>query len=233
MIRNASEAPLEAICPRARLVRGATKHTESSPMPIIPFFALSEPEQRSTLCRSLSSATVPEVLDEQFIHPIHPSRLALRLQEVSAGLADLTECLLALETPESWDLAHPDPVAEARSAARILYTSLGFAELQATRDAPEVPEDVELAEVILRISGCLVLADLRERGRAIIAAWKGWNTDSQWRRERAGSEADHLVRRLFYRLACYQDVMAGPQPWPLELIDPEMVAQPGEVITMG
>lgn len=202
-------------------------------MQIIPFPEPTKSEHRSALRRSPSSASAPEIIGEQHLLSIHPSRLALRLQEVSAGLAELTECLLALETPESWDLAHPDPVAEARSAARILHTSLGLAELQATWDAPEVREDIELAEVILRISGCLVLADLRERGRAIIAAWKDWNTASQWRRERAGSDADNLVRRLFYRLACYQDVMAGPQPWPLELIDPEMTAQPGEVITIG
>lgn len=161
------------------------------------------------------------------------TRLSLHLEEVSASLAEATDCILACDAPESWDPAHSDPRAAVKAVIRNLQQDAIMARYQADGGDPEEPEDIELAAATIWITDCLATADDRARRAAILSGWHNWPSAAIRSQSEHGRFADRIVRRLYYRLSCYQDALAGAQTWPFELMDPETDLDHGGVEIIG
>lgn len=150
----------------------------------------------------------------------------------SQALAEVTDCLHALEAQESWDPAYRNP----EIALRLARKELGRARHQAIdcfdRGAFDHAgaADQALAEVASSLASAIDRRDLCPDRKQVVKAWHDWKATPLRIDNPLARAASDTIHRLFYRMACYCDACLGPQVWPLEMQDPDVDPDKGDLL---
>lgn len=150
----------------------------------------------------------------------------------SSALAEVTDCLHAVEADEVWDPAYRNP----EIALRLAREELGAARRKVLRchdhGALDLANaaDQALADVGYALVSTIGRRDLSPDRRQVLNAWHDWRANPFRIDSHLARAASDTIHRLFYRMACYCDACLGPQVWPLEMQDPDIDPNDGDLL---